>query len=73
MIATPLASLRAPLRTGQHVAAFRRPSSLVEKEKLSIVFPVYNEVRYVGQVIEAILAKDLAIDKELIIVESNSA
>jgi Glycosyl transferase family 2/Methyltransferase domain len=72
-LATPLASLAAPMRTGQHVAAFRHKSSeAVEKEKLSIVFPVYNEVRYAGQVIDAILDKDLAIDKELIIVESNS-
>jgi ribosomal protein S27E len=70
---TPLAWLAAPLRTGRHVALFRRKSSVaVDKEKLSIVFPVYNEVRYVAQVIEAILAKDLAVDKELIIVESNS-
>jgi hypothetical protein len=72
-LATPLASLAVPLRTGQRVAAFRHKSSVsVENEKLSIVFPVFNEVRYAAQVIEAILAKDLTIEKELIIIESNS-
>jgi glycosyltransferase involved in cell wall biosynthesis len=36
------------------------------------VLPVYNEVRYSAQVIDAVLAKPLKIDRELIIVESNS-
>lgn len=71
--ATPLGKIAAPLRTGHHTATFRRGTETeAGKEKLSIVFPVYNEGRYVGQVIEKILAKKLKIDKELIIVESNS-
>lgn len=71
--ATPIGSLPVPLRTGHHVAAFRKGARTQNAtEKLSIVFPVFNEARYVAQVIEAILAKTLKIDKELIIVESNS-
>ena len=71
--ATPLGSLSAPMRTGAHVAVFRRPPQpTATKEKLSIVFPVFNEERYVEQVLEALLAKELKIDRELIIVESNS-
>ena len=42
-------------------------------ERVSVIVPVYNEERYVRDVIEALLAKDLAIDREIIIVESNSA
>ena len=42
------------------------------REKLSVVLPVYNEVRYAAQVIDAVLAKSLKIDKEVIVVESNS-
>ena len=41
-------------------------------EKLSIVLPVFNEARYAAQVIDAVLAKPLRIEKEVIIVESNS-
>lgn len=61
----------APVRTGNYVAIFQRRSQPAN-EKLSIVLPVFNEERYVADVIEAILAKPLRIEKELIIVESNS-
>jgi glycosyltransferase involved in cell wall biosynthesis len=66
--------MKTSLRTGAHVAVFRRPpkGASASTEKLSIVFPVFNEARYVEQVIEAILAKQLRIKKELVIVESNS-
>jgi glycosyltransferase involved in cell wall biosynthesis len=37
-----------------------------------VIVPVYNEDRYVRDVVEALLAKDLPIDHEVIIVESNS-
>jgi glycosyltransferase involved in cell wall biosynthesis len=62
---------------GNRVAIFCAPSDASRVvagsgEKLSIVLPVYNEARYVTQVIDAILAKKLPIDRELIIVESNS-
>jgi hypothetical protein len=71
--ATPLGKLPTPLRTGAHAAIFRRPpKGAPGVEKLSIVLPVYNEARYAEQVIEAILAKPLRIEKEVIIVESNS-
>ena len=71
---TPLGGIALPLRTGTQVALFRRPPRGIDAstEKLSIIFPVYNEERYVAQVIETILQKELRIDKELIIVESNS-
>jgi hypothetical protein len=61
------------LRTGHHVAVFQqRRTPTTGEEKLSIVFPCFNEAKYVGQVIETILQKQLKIEKELIIVESNS-
>ncbi len=71
---SPVADLKTPLRTGAHAAVFRRPpqGASASTEMLSIVFPVFNEARYVAQVIEAILAKELRIKKELVIVESNS-
>ncbi len=71
---TPAARLALPLRTGQHVAIFcRRPSPTPTKEKLSIVMPVFNEASYVSRVIDAVLEKKLKVDKELVIVESNSS
>jgi hypothetical protein len=60
-----------PVRTGAHAATFRRRAQAKE-EKLSIIFPCFNEQTYVGDVLEALLAKELAIPKEVIIVESNS-
>jgi hypothetical protein len=72
--ATPLGDLAVPVRAGNRVAVFGRRSSGAAgpEEKLSIVLPVYNEARYAAQVIDAVLAKVLKIDKELIVVESNS-
>jgi hypothetical protein len=71
--ATPLGSVEMPVRAGNRVAVFGRPSAGAEaREKLSIVMPVYNEARYAAEVIDAVLAKPLKIDRELIIVESNS-
>lgn len=70
---TRLGHVGLPLRTGAHVAVFRpNPASSTATEKLSIIFPVFNEARYCAQVIEAVLAKQLPIERELIIVESNS-
>jgi glycosyl transferase family 2 len=80
-VAEKLLSLRAPilrelplpLRSGARVAVFGRAArDAARAEKLSIVLPVFNEARYAAQVIEAVLAKPLKIDRELIIVESNS-
>ena len=60
-----------PVRTGAHAATFRRRAQSKE-EKLSIIFPCFNEEAYVGQVLEALLAKSVKIPKEVIVVESNS-
>jgi len=71
--ASPLADVELPVRAGNRVAVFgRRSAEASAREKLSIVFPVYNEARTVAEVIDAVLAKPLKIDRELIIVESNS-
>jgi hypothetical protein len=72
--ATPLRDLPLPVRAGNRVALFGRSSLAGEGtgEKLSIVLPVFNEARYAAQVIDAVLAKTLRIEKEVIIVESNS-
>lgn len=71
--ATPLADVELPVRAGNRVAVFGRGSAEASvREKLSIVIPVYNEARTVAEVIDAVLAKPLKIDRELIIVESNS-
>jgi Glycosyl transferase family 2 len=71
--ATPLASVAVPApRSGTDVAFFERlPKS--RTEKLSIVMPVFNEAGSCEEVIRAVLAKPLSIEKELIIVESNSS
>jgi hypothetical protein len=71
--ASPARRIAMPLRTGHHVAIFREKRLQADvEEKLSIVLPVFNEEKYVAQVIEGILAKELKIPKELIIVESKS-
>jgi hypothetical protein len=71
--ATPAGNIAVPLSAGNCVAVFSRSERGVpERDKLSIIFPVYNEKRYVAQVLDAILAKPLKIERELIIVESNS-
>ncbi|HEX3776724.1 MAG TPA: glycosyltransferase [Polyangiaceae bacterium] len=68
-----LEGLTLSLRTGHRVALFERRHALTGKrEKLSIILPVFNEARYAAQVIEALLEKELTLEKELIIVESNS-
>lgn len=68
-----LGDTAVPLKAGNRVAVFGR--SVIEKqrgEKLSIVLPVFNEARFAAQVIEAVIGKKLKINKEVIIVESNS-
>jgi hypothetical protein len=72
LAATPLSALSARVPSGTDVVLFERlaPS---RAEKLSIVMPVFNEASSCEQVIEAVLAKPLKIDKEVIIVESNSS
>lgn len=71
--ATPLRNLTIPVRAGNRVAVFGRSQLSAERaEKVSIILPVFNEHRFAAQVIDAVLAKQLPIDRELIIVESNS-
>lgn len=74
-----LANLRSlrdapvPIRAGNRVAMFGRSQLASDRaEKLSIIVPVFNERRFAAQVIDAIVAKSLPIDREVIIVESNS-
>ncbi len=65
--------LALPVRAGNRIAVFGRSNLDAERaEKLSIIMPVFNEVRFAARVIEAVLAKPLRIDREVIIVESNS-
>lgn len=66
------ASPRLPLATGLKVAVFERRGRAAAAEKLSIILPAYQEAATLRQVIEALLAKQLRVDKELIIVESGS-
>lgn len=70
------ASLRRALLalpSGGMVVAARSAPPPALRPKLSIVMPAYNEAATVAQVIEAVLAVPLpGIDRELIIVESNS-
>jgi Zn ribbon nucleic-acid-binding protein len=72
--ATPLGDVSVPVRAGNRVAVFGRRAAgeVGAGEKLSIVLPIFNEARYAAQVIDAVLGKSLKIDKEVIIVESNS-
>lgn len=43
-----------------------------KKQKLSIIIPIYNEAAYVSQLLDRVLAVQLPVSKEIIIVESNS-
>jgi Zn ribbon nucleic-acid-binding protein len=68
-----LRDVKVPVRAGARVAVFGRAArEASHAEKLSIVLPVFNEARYAQQVIDAVLGKQLKIDREVIIVESNS-
>ena len=66
-------AVAVPVRAGHQVSLFRpEAASGRAREKLSIILPAYNEERYIAQVIDAVLAKPLGVERELIIVESNS-
>jgi hypothetical protein len=66
-----LAGASAQVASGYELEIFV-PVGADDQERLSIVVPVYNEERYVRDILEALLAKELSIDKEIIIVESAS-
>jgi len=74
LLSKAVGDLELPLLLGNRVGVFGKSASVAQgtREKLSIVMPVFNEARYAAQVIDAVLAKEVAIEKELIIVESNS-
>jgi glycosyltransferase involved in cell wall biosynthesis len=61
----------AQVASGYEVAMFA-PLAAEATERLSVIVPVYNEERYAREVLDAVLAKDLPIEKEVIVVESNS-
>lgn len=63
-----------PLPSGVNLAIFRRraESASGKGEVLSIILPIFNEARYARDVLEAVIAKDIRIEKEIIVVESNS-
>src|SRR5438067_4131750 len=65
---TGLATLSMTVPTGYHVAVYEPRVAEQRHEKLSIVLPVFNEARYAHSIIEAVLAKPLKIDREVIIV-----
>jgi hypothetical protein len=68
---TGAARLSGRVASGREVIFFA-PASIDPVERLSVIVPVYNEERYVRDVIEALLAKDLSVEREIVIVESNS-
>ena len=57
---------------GHELVLFTAPASTVQRERLSIIVPVYNEERYVGEVLRALIDKELPIEREILVVESNS-
>ncbi|MGQ0542221.1 MAG: glycosyltransferase family 2 protein, partial [Blastocatellia bacterium] len=47
----------------------------MEKRKLSVIIPAYNEERFIGQLLEKVIAVDLSqfnLDKEVIVVDDCS-
>ena len=66
-----LARLTLRAASGREVILFQ-PNAVRAAEKLSIIMPVYNEERYVADVLRTLLAKQLPVEREIIVVESNS-
>jgi hypothetical protein len=64
-------AVRVP--AGTYVSTFRRGPAAPGVEKLSVIMPVYNEREYVAPVLDRLIAKDVSIAKEIIVVESNSS
>jgi glycosyltransferase involved in cell wall biosynthesis len=61
-----------PLNTSSVEALPSKFVEMPDRPLLSIVMPVFNEAATVAEVIDAVLAVELPVDRELIIVESNS-
>jgi hypothetical protein len=68
---THLGSVSVRTMSGYEIAFFT-PVLEERAERLTIIMPVYNEEQYLAEVLEAMLTKDLPIDHEVILVESNS-
>lgn len=55
------------------MAVFARKTAVVERRKLSVVLPAFNEARTFVPLVEAVLAKEIpGLDVEVVVVESNS-
>jgi hypothetical protein len=61
------------ISSGHEVILFAPETAVMHVDKVSIILPVYNEERYAGEVLHALIEKELPIDKEIIVVESNSS
>jgi Glycosyl transferase family 2 len=68
---SPLGGVAVRLPVGTWVATYEKAHALAP-DALTIVVPVFNEAAYIGDVLEALLAKELPIAKEVVVVESNS-
>jgi Glycosyl transferase family 2/Methyltransferase domain len=69
---TPLGLPTLRVASGHEVIVFAAHESTLATERLSIIVPVYNEERYVGEILRALIEKELSIEKEIVVVESKS-
>jgi glycosyltransferase involved in cell wall biosynthesis len=69
--ASGLARVSGRLASGREIIVFE-PSKPRKGDTLSIIVPVYNEARYVRDVLAGLLRKELPIGREIIVVESAS-
>ncbi len=68
---TGLARLSGKIASGREMALFQA-AGLSDRERLSIIVPVYNEEPYVEAILTDLLDKELPIEREIIVVESGS-
>ena len=69
--ATRLDELTVTASTGIELILFTAVADR-DRERLSVIVPVFNEARYVADVLDALIEADLPLDREIVIVESNS-
>jgi hypothetical protein len=69
---TGLARLSASVTSGHELTLFKARQRR-EAETLSIIVPVFNEAKYVAAILTSLLELEIAIDHEIIVVESNSS
>jgi glycosyltransferase involved in cell wall biosynthesis len=70
--ATGIGRLSSSVPAGYRLAAFKSHEPLA-KDTVSIVLPVYNEAKFVEFVLRSLVELELAIEHEIIVVESNSS